>query len=222
MQGPSDSGPGGTAAARDTRVDAPGRAGPGRVLPRLLSELFAAAGMLLFRFAADLILFPDGEMFSVLRGRLYSLVFGWGHGVSVDRHVVLRNIRTIRVGRYTGIRRGAFLRGPVTIGEQCWIGYGTLIYPETTIGDHVAIAANVMLVTPWHVIGPPGMRAGPASVRPIRIGSGAIINGMAMILGGCDVGEGAVVMGGAKVTRSVPPHTVVSGDPARIVRRLSS
>ena len=42
-----------------------------------------------------------------------------------------------------------------------------------------------------------------------------------MILAGCRVGEGAVVSGGAKVTRSVPPDVVVAGNPAQIVRRLS-
>jgi acetyltransferase-like isoleucine patch superfamily enzyme len=41
-----------------------------------------------------------------------------------------------------------------------------------------------------------------------------------MILKGVTVGEGAVVAAGAVVTKSVPPWTVVAGNPARVIRQL--
>ena len=48
-----------------------------------------------------------------------------------------------------------------------------------------------------------------AVARGASIGSGAVI------LGGISIGESALVGAGAVVTRDVPPHAVVVGNPAR-------
>ena len=49
----------------------------------------------------------------------------------------------------------------------------------------------------------------------MSIGDRAWIGPRVIILPGCTVGEGAVVAGGAVVTRDVPPYTVVGGVPAK-------
>ena len=43
----------------------------------------------------------------------------------------------------------------------------------------------------------------------------------AMILRGVTIGDNAVVAAGAIVTKSVPPATLVAGNPARVVRTLT-
>jgi acetyltransferase-like isoleucine patch superfamily enzyme len=192
------------------------------IIRDLLLELAAGIGSALFRFVVDRVLFFDGPLFMKVRGRLYTLVYGWGHGVSVDRFVTLREPRSIRIGRYTRIDRHAILGGPMEAGEYCWIGERDMIYPHTLIGDRVSIAPNVMIITQWHLIGPPEKRTDRIERRPVRIGSGCTINAGAMILAGCHVGEGCVIMSGARVTRSLPPHSIAAGDPARVVRRLQS
>jgi tetrahydrodipicolinate N-acetyltransferase len=48
----------------------------------------------------------------------------------------------------------------------------------------------------------------------VWIGSGAIITD------GVRVGPGAVVAAGAVVTQDVPPHVVVAGVPAQVVREI--
>ncbi|MBN2287743.1 MAG: hypothetical protein JXQ83_00325, partial [Candidatus Glassbacteria bacterium] len=50
--------------------------------------------------------------------------------------------------------------------------------------------------------------------RGASIGTGAVIQC------GIEIGEGAVVGAGSVVTRNVPPHTIVAGVPARILREL--
>ncbi|MBI5136924.1 MAG: hypothetical protein HZA24_06245 [Nitrospirae bacterium] len=56
---------------------------------------------------------------------------------------------------------------------------------------------------------------------PVRIRDRAWIGARSMILKGVEVGQGAVVGGGAVVTRDVPPWTIVAGNPARVIRELT-
>lgn len=59
-------------------------------------------------------------------------------------------------------------------------------------------------------------KGAPEIGNDVWIGSGAII------LRGVKIGDGAVVAGGAVVTRDVPPYAIVGGVPARIIRHRFS
>ncbi|MBN1675428.1 MAG: acyltransferase [Kiritimatiellae bacterium] len=61
----------------------------------------------------------------------------------------------------------------------------------------------------------------PLSVKPIRLCRYAMVGANATVLGGVTVGEGALVGAGAVVSQDVPPYTVVVGNPARAVRKLT-
>jgi acetyltransferase-like isoleucine patch superfamily enzyme len=52
--------------------------------------------------------------------------------------------------------------------------------------------------------------------RAASIGSGAVI------LCGVKIGAGSMVGAGSVVTKNVPAHTIVAGNPARLLRRLPS
>jgi acetyltransferase-like isoleucine patch superfamily enzyme len=56
------------------------------------------------------------------------------------------------------------------------------------------------------------------STRNTRIGNDVWVGYAAMILGGANVGDGAVVAAGSVVFSDVPPYAIVAGNPAKIVR----
>ena len=51
-----------------------------------------------------------------------------------------------------------------------------------------------------------------------RIGQNCFIGGRSMILPGIEIGDNCVIGAGAVVTKSVPPRSIVAGNPAKIIR----
>ena len=54
---------------------------------------------------------------------------------------------------------------------------------------------------------------------PVTIGAGSFIGLRSVILPGSKIGAGAFVGAGSVVSGVVEPHTVVSGNPAKVIRR---
>ena len=88
------------------------------------------------------------------------------------------------------------------------------------IGNGVNIGHDCLLLTVDHEIGSPQRRAGSSQNKSIVIEDGAWIASRVVILPGVKVGTGAVVAAGAVVTADVPPHALVGGVPARVLRQL--
>jgi acetyltransferase-like isoleucine patch superfamily enzyme len=59
------------------------------------------------------------------------------------------------------------------------------------------------------------------AARPIHIGRAAWIGFDSCVLPGVTIGEGAVVGARSVVTSDVEPFTIVAGNPARVIRRLT-
>jgi acetyltransferase-like isoleucine patch superfamily enzyme len=112
----------------------------------------------------------------------------------------------------------------LSIGSDCFINIGCVLdlTAPITIGDRVSIGHQVLILTSTHQDAGPTRRAGPVVSEAVRVGDGAWIAARAVLLPGVDVGEGAIVCAGAVVTRSVEPHTMVGGVPARPIRQLDA
>ncbi len=129
---------------------------------------------------------------------------------------------TLRIGSHTGIYRGTFFElGPsarVEIGDHCTL-VGAILRVDCTLrmGNYVLVAHEVV-ITDCETMD----RVPPASPRPITIGNDVWIGMRATILAGATIGDGAIVGAGAVVADDVPPMTIVSGNPARIVRHIES
>lgn len=81
------------------------------------------------------------------------------------------------------------------------------------IGENVAIAPGVVIRScdSHHI-------EGQTSVKDILIGNHVWIGENAIILKGVTIGDGAVIGAGAVVTKDVPAHCVVAGNPAKGIK----
>ena len=86
------------------------------------------------------------------------------------------------------------------------------------IGDGSFIGHNVVLATINHDLDPANNRKN--HYAPITIESHVWIGSSATILPGVTIGKWAVVAAGAVVIKDVPPHTVVGGVPARVLKTV--
>lgn len=86
-----------------------------------------------------------------------------------------------------------------------------------TIDDDVMVAANAQLISNNHDLYDHQV----LTCKPVHLKRNCWIGAGATILPGVTVGENAVVAAGAVVTKNVEPNTVVGGNPAKIIRRLS-
>ena len=157
-----------------------------------------------------------------------------GHGVYLDRGSYLHACpHGIEIGADTIVMHGAVLHvynfrnlpdAGIKIGRNSLIGEYTVIRGQggVEIGDRVytspftqIIAVNHVFDDPTHSFTSQGITAeGIAIADDVWIGAGAIITD------GVRIGQGAVVAAGAVVTKDVPPHTVVAGIPARVLKTI--
>lgn len=86
-----------------------------------------------------------------------------------------------------------------------------------TIDDDVMVAANAQLISNNHDLYDHQV----LTCKPVHLKRNCWIGAGATILPGVTVGENAVVAAGAVVTKNVEPNTIVGGNPAKIIRRLS-
>jgi acetyltransferase-like isoleucine patch superfamily enzyme len=95
----------------------------------------------------------------------------------------------------------------VHLGKNVWISYNVVLetgFPQLiTIDDDAFIGIGVIIIAHFK-----------ESRRGVRIGKRAFIGPGVIILPDVQIGEGAVVAAGSVVTTSVPPMTVVQGNPA--------
>jgi acetyltransferase-like isoleucine patch superfamily enzyme len=122
-----------------------------------------------------------------------------------------------------GIRNVLHRWRGVRMGRDCFIDPNAILetaYPENiTLGDDVRVTAGAIVMT--HIKAPHLLRDRgyvPVVLRPVVLSSHCFIGVNAVVMPGVTVGEGAVVTSGSVVLADVPPFTVVSGNPARIVK----
>jgi len=135
----------------------------------------------------------------------------------------------VKIGAHSLIQGKMRLTGKGNPCELLTIGEGTLVTgglhvdlgAPVRIGNMVRIGHDVSLLTINHAVGPHYLRAGTSFFAEIVIEDGAWLASRCTVLPGVTIGAGSIVAAGSVVTRNVPPHTLVAGIPARVVRELA-
>jgi acetyltransferase-like isoleucine patch superfamily enzyme len=144
-----------------------------------------------------------------------------GRDVKLSKFI---NLYGCEIGDETKIGACVEIQKGVAIGRRCKISSHTFICEGVTIEDNVFIGHGVMFTNDVYprATTPSGelQTEKDWNVETTLVKRGASIGSGATILPRVTIGEHAMVGAGSVVTRNVPPHTIVWGNPARVLRRI--
>ena len=135
--------------------------------------------------------------------------------------------KNVTVWRWSHVSEGTVLGDNVMIGEGVFIGKnskigsdvriqnGTQIFEGVIIEDRVYIGPNVVFT---NVRKPKVDRKAEKYLETI-IKKGASIGANSTVICGVEVGEGATILPGTVVHKSIPPKVTACGNPARIAKQ---
>lgn len=137
-----------------------------------------------------------------------------GQGTRVWQYVVI--LRGAVIGKDANICSHCLIESDVVIGDRVTVKSGVQLWDGTRLEDDVFIGPNVTFTNdPF-----PRSKQYPDSFPRTVVKRGASIGANATILPGISIGEGAMVGAGSVVTKDVPAHSLVVGNPARFQRAL--
>ncbi|KAK1674155.1 trimeric LpxA-like protein [Colletotrichum godetiae] len=126
----------------------------------------------------------------------------------------------------------SFVEGPLLVDYGCNIIFGSRVFANfnltildislVTIGDHVLIGPNVSIYTAVHETSMLSRSNGEQYGLPVTIENDCWIGGGSIILAGVTIGSGTTVGAGSVVTKSLPPHSVAVGNPARVIKNVQT
>ncbi|RZI82885.1 MAG: N-acetyltransferase [Rubrivivax sp.] len=146
----------------------------------------------------------------------------------------LSDVQSARIGANTRVWQYVVILPGAVIGQDANICSHCLIENDVIVGNRVTVKSGVQL---WDgisleddvFVGPnvtftndpfPRSKQYPESFPRTVVKQGASIGANATILPGITIGEGAMVGAGSVVTKDVPPHTLVVGNPARVRKEI--
>ena len=148
------------------------------------------------------------------------------------------------IGQNTRVWSNVQIRSGARVGRNCNLGRNCFVDLDVTVGDNVKVQNNASLYEGVHVadgafIGPHVIFTNdriPRAVNPdgsvkstddwvlehTHVGEGAALGAGVVVVTGIAIGAWAMVGSGSVVTKDVPDHALVVGNPARLVGWVSA
>jgi acetyltransferase-like isoleucine patch superfamily enzyme len=133
--------------------------------------------------------------------------------------------RLFSLGEYSVIESFVCINnavGDVVIGDHTRIGLHNTIIGPVEIGNNVNLAQGITVTALNHNFSDTNKRIDEQGVSTnlVTIEDDVWVGANAVILPGVTIGEHCVVAAGAIVTKDVPPHSLVAGVPAKVIKNI--
>lgn len=135
-----------------------------------------------------------------------------GEETSIWQYCVIQD--GVAIGRNCNIGANVFIERGVQIGNRVKIKNNIAIYSGVTVEDDVFLGPNCVFT---NVINPRSFINRKSEFKNTVIEKGATIGANATIICGNKIGRYAMVGAGTVVTRNVPDHALIVGNPGKIV-----
>ena len=134
-----------------------------------------------------------------------------GPGSKVWNNVQIRE--GAKIGEKCILSKDVYIDTGVVLGNRCKVQNGVSVYNGVTIEDDVFIGPHATLTNDKV----PRAFNSEWMITPTLIKVGSSIGANATIVCGITIGSYAMVAAGSVVTKSIPGHALVMGNPAKIV-----
>ncbi len=128
----------------------------------------------------------------------------------------------------TGLSEKSYFTPPFQVDYACQMTIGEGVFANhdltvmagggVTLEDGVMIGPHATLLTVNHDFS----NLQILKCKPVTVKKGAWIGANVTVLPGVTIGEGAVIASASVVTKDVPAHTVVAGNPAKVIKTLEA
>jgi UDP-2-acetamido-3-amino-2,3-dideoxy-glucuronate N-acetyltransferase len=142
---------------------------------------------------------PSSEVYS----------FNIGYNTTIWQYAVV--LKGAVIGRNCNIAAHTFIEDDVVIGDNVTIKSGVYVWNGITLEDDVFVGPAVVFTNDLRPRSKDRKEQGTTIIK-----KGASLGANTSVLTGVTVGEYAMTGMGAVVTKDVPPHALVYGNPARI------
>ena len=119
------------------------------------------------------------------------------------------------VGSDCNVGDGAYVEGGACVGDRVTIKNQVMIFERVTVEDDVFLGPGVTFTNDLnpraHI-----NRSG-SGLLPTKVQRGATLGARVVVICGTTVGQYAFIAAGAVVTRDVPAHGFVVGNPGRLI-----
>lgn len=177
----------------------------------------------------------NGYIYSAKDEAIFNIVKDTVHYVEILNKLSNSEIQRRRDFLRTFVAKldeGAMINSPfymefanhLEMGVNSFINYDCIMLNNAMVklGDNVLVGPKVSFYTAMHPTDAKQREQWLVYAKPITVEDNVWIGGSATILGGVTIGKNAIVGAGAVVTKDVEPNTIVVGNPARVLRKITA